>query len=200
MRGRSDCGDYQMINWHVFWGRVNQSFDRSMDLVIVMLKAIPISLLVAVLAWFIMSKLEDKHTSLARVKKAATGLAFYTMLLLQMGIFSRPFGSERGIEWIPFMKPGGYYLVILFSLANVIIFIPFGMLITKVFSKVNTWWKAALITFAFSVFVELIQFILACGKSEVEDVIMNVIGGVVGYLVMRKIRKRNNENSKYLEN
>ena len=185
-----------MINWHRTIGRINQSFHRGMELVIVLLKALPISILVGALAWFILSKLESKHEWIVRKKKLITGLAFYVMLLLQMGILSRPFGSERGVEWIPFMKTGGYYLVIMFSLANIIIFIPFGMLVSKVFDKVNAWWKVALVAYGFSIFVELVQFALGCGVSEVEDVIMNTIGGVIGYLILRAIQKR---RSKRLE-
>ncbi len=47
----------------------------------------------------------------------------------------------------------------------------------------------ALVTFVTSVCIEMVQFMLACGYSEVEDVIMNVAGGVVGYLIIRLVEK-----------
>ena len=81
-------------------------------------------------------------------------------------------------------------MVVLYSLANLVIFIPFGILVPKVFHGVNTVWKMALVTLMTSVLIEIVQFILSCGYSEVEDVIMNVAGGVIGYLIIRRIGKK----------
>ena len=48
----------------------------------------------------------------------------------------------------------------------------------------------ALVAFMTSVVIEIVQFILSCGYSEVEDVIMNVAGGVIGYLIIRVIQNK----------
>jgi glycopeptide antibiotics resistance protein len=58
----------------------------------------------------------------------------------------------------------------------------------------------ALVTFMTSVVIEIVQFILSCGYSEVEDVIMNVAGGVIGYLIIKFIEKRKNEKRERVEN
>lgn len=77
------------------------------------------------------------------------------------------------------------------------IFIPFGVLVTKVFRGVKSVWAMALVTFMTSVVIKIVQFILFCGYSEVEDVIMNVVGGVIGYIVAKNAEairnKRYNE-------
>lgn len=172
--------------------QLQQMFNGGRRMFVVLLESLPASIIVAIITWLILSKLEKKHEALRRKKKAATGLAFYITLLLQMGILLRPFGSEQGIKWVPFLTPGGSYLILLYSVANCIIFIPLGILLAITFrNTLNSVWKIAIVVFLFSLLVETIQYIFACGYSEVEDLIMNVVGGIIGYLCVKRLdRKR----------
>lgn len=158
--------------------------------------AVPVGLIVLVVLWGVTILIQAKCSpdkKVARIikerKKWILGFGFYASLMVQMGIFSRPFGSTRIVKWIPFNVPGGEYLVFVYALANLVIFIPFGILVPKVFRGVNTVWKMALVTFFTSVCIELIQYVWACGYSEVEDVIMNVAGGLIGYLLLKWLGK-----------
>ena len=171
-----------------------------------LLIAIPVGIVVLVVLWGVIKLIEKKSSQDSRVasiikerKGWILGFGFYISLVIQIVIFSRPFGSTRMIYWMPFHVPGGEYLVMLYSLANAVIFIPFGILVPKVFHGVNTLWKMVLITFITSACIEIIQYILACGYTEVEDVIMNVIGGTIGYLIIKTIGKTNDKR-KYVEN
>ena len=186
-----------MTSEQLFKAHLNQIFENSGALFKSLLIAVPIGIIVLVAIWAIIKLIEkrcSKDSQGASVLKERKGwilvFGFYISLLIQMGIFSRPFGSTRIVNWIPFRVPGGTNLIVLYSLANLVIFIPFGILVPKVFRGVNTVWKMALVTFITSVCIELIQYVLACGYSEVEDVIMNVAGGVIGYLIIRLIEKR----------
>jgi glycopeptide antibiotics resistance protein len=62
---------------------------------------------------------------------------------------------------------------------NVIIFIPFGLLLNVNFKKVGFLPKFALIL-VFSLTCELIQFIFAIGATDITDVITNTVGGFLG--------------------
>ncbi|MGC7872673.1 glycopeptide resistance protein VanZ-A [Desulfosporosinus sp. SYSU MS00001] len=62
---------------------------------------------------------------------------------------------------------------------NVIIFIPFGLLLDVNFKKVGFLPKLALILI-FSLTCELIQFIFAIGATDIIDVITNTVGGLLG--------------------
>lgn len=110
--------------------------------------------------------------------------------MVQVGVLSRTLGTMRTIVWVPFRTPGGDNLIVLYALANLVLFIPFGVLVPKVFHSVNAFWKIILVTLVTSVCIEVIQYVLACGYSQVEDVIMNVAGGVVGYLLLRLVERR----------
>ena len=192
------CLKLCMTSEELFKAHLNQMWTSGSALFKKLIVAIPVGIIVLVVIWGIIKLVEKKSSKDNRVasifierKGWILGLGFYLSLLIQMGVLSRPFGSTRMIHWIPFHVPGGGYLVAVYVVANAIIFIPFGIMIPKVFHGVNTFWKMILITFITSVCIEFVQYVLACGYSEVEDVIMNVIGGAVGYLIIRK--KGNNE-------
>ena len=64
-------------------------------------------------------------------------------------------------------------------IANLVAFIPFGVLLGVNFKRGAFRYKLAVI-FAFSLVVEIIQFALAIGVADVTDVIMNTLGGFIG--------------------
>jgi glycopeptide antibiotics resistance protein len=76
-------------------------------------------------------------------------------------------------------------------IANVIAFIPFGVMLGVNFKQVVWRYKLAVI-FAFSVAVEIIQYCLAIGATDITDVIMNTIGGSLGLAFYSAISKQTN--------
>ncbi len=196
-----------MTKEQLFHAHLKQIWLNSGALLKTLLVAIPVGIVVLAILWGIIKLIEKKAPQESRIvtiikerKGWILGLGFYISLIIQIVIFSRPFGSTRIVNWIPFRVPGGENLIVLYSLANAIIFIPFGILVPKVFHGVNTVWKMLLVTFIASVCIELIQYVLVCGYTEVEDVIMNVAGSVIGYLIINFIEKRKNEKRKCVEN
>lgn len=180
-----------MTEEQLFKAHFDQLVNNAWAQIKTFLMAVPVGAVVGIVSWFILSAIEKKHEIIKERKKVAVILIAYLSILLQMGLFSRPFGSIRGIKWVPFATPGGGQLIILYALANLVIFIPAGFLLTKTFRKsLDKIWKIALIVLAISLIVEVVQFIFACGTSEVEDMIMNVIGGVIGYGIARKTIKK----------
>ena len=64
-------------------------------------------------------------------------------------------------------------------IANVVAFIPFGVMLGVNFKQVLFRHKIAII-FAFSLAAEVIQYALAIGAADITDVIMNTLGGSLG--------------------
>ena len=198
------CLKLCMTSEELFKAHLNQMWTSGSALVKKLIVAIPVGIIVLVVIWGIIKIVEKNCSKDNRVASILTerkgwilGLGFYLSLLIQMGVLSRPFGSTRMVHWIPFNIPGGGYLVAVYVAANALIFIPFGILVPKVFYGVNTLWKMIIITFITSVCIEVIQYVFACGYSEVEDVIMNVVGAAIGYLIIRKI---DNDEKQFVEN
>lgn len=69
---------------------------------------------------------------------------------------------------------------------NVIMFIPIGIFLPAVFPGTARWWKVGLITLAAIVLVELTQMFTLLGTCDVDDVTLNVLGAMIGYLTFGK--------------
>jgi glycopeptide antibiotics resistance protein len=65
---------------------------------------------------------------------------------------------------------------------NVMVFIPVGLLLGIAFKQV-TWWKALLIGSSISISIESLQFWFMKGFSEVDDVMHNTVGCIMGYII-----------------
>ena len=72
------------------------------------------------------------------------------------------------------------------DLLNVIIFIPMGLYLSY-FIKNKKFLKSLLITFGVSLFFELFQLFTVIGSFTIQDLMTNVIGGIIGYLVYKLI-------------
>lgn len=186
-----------MTKEQLFKAHLNQIWENSGALCGKLIIAIPVGVIVILVLWGAMKIIQTKCSPDSKAVRVITerkgwilGFGFYITLLVQMGVISRTPGSVSEMVWIPFQTPGGDYLVVLYSLANLVIFIPFGILVPKVFRRVDSVWAMALVTFMTSVVIEIVQFMIECGYSEVEDVIMNVAGGVIGYLIIKVIQSK----------
>lgn len=73
---------------------------------------------------------------------------------------------------------------------NVLAFAPFGFLLPIVSKQNRTFFKVVLYSFEFSLFIELIQLSFRVGTFDVDDLLMNTIGGVLGYLFFLAQKKR----------
>lgn len=77
---------------------------------------------------------------------------------------------------------------------NIIMFIPFGYLLPQV-KKLN-FFQVVLLAFLFTLSIELLQPILNSWRiSDVTDVITNTIGGIVGYIIYKIVKKLKSNNS-----
>ena len=70
---------------------------------------------------------------------------------------------------------------------NVVAFVPVGILFGCTFRSM-TWWKVMLIGGGVSVLIETIQFYFKRGFSEVDDVMHNTAGCLIGYGVYSLMR------------
>lgn len=118
-------------------------------------------------------------------------------------LFSAIGASERTISIIPFKSI--YSMVVSNTsieriaeniLGNIILFIPFGILFPIIFDKKQKGVLCAAIVFSF--LIEIIQFILALGSSDIDDLIFNVLGAYIGYFVSGKIRRRFKSYTRFL--
>ncbi|MEY9093660.1 VanZ family protein [Paenibacillus sp. RC84] len=69
---------------------------------------------------------------------------------------------------------------------NILIFMPFGMLLPLLLRGMsNPWSKVFMLSFTFSLGLETSQLILTIGTFDVDDLILNTFGGLLGHGVLR---------------
>lgn len=103
-------------------------------------------------------------------------------------IESTPFGTNYNL--IPFNSIGeqlshfseGWARFNL--IGNVIPFIPFGVLLPMISEKANSFIRVLFIGMGFVLFVEVFQFFTRLGSFDVDDVILNMFGILIGYLIV----------------
>ena len=64
---------------------------------------------------------------------------------------------------------------------NVILFVPLGFFLPRVFPCLQKYWKAILATVLIITAVELTQLFTLLGSCDIDDLILNVIGATLGY-------------------
>ena len=77
------------------------------------------------------------------------------------------------------------------SIMNVALFYPFGLLLSGADVKFigKRKWIIAALAFAFSFCVEILQFIFHLGYAEIDDVIHNTSGAIIGMLAFTALEK-----------
>lgn len=127
------------------------------------LSKILFALYLLLLSWFVLFKLSFDIPSVLDIHLRSLNLVPFA-------------GTSHGTEMI----------------ANIIVFIPFGLLLSVNLKRTNFWVKLAYVFF-FSVAFEAIQFVLAIGITDITDVITNTLGGLFGLMLYRLSNKDANE-------
>lgn len=105
----------------------------------------------------------------------------------------------RTINLIPF-KANGVVNGMRETVINVVLFIPLGMYL-KYLLKDRKFLSIVIIS-STSLLFEILQYIFHIGVSDITDIIMNTIGGIIGMILMvilLLIAKKNNVLNKILD-
>lgn len=88
------------------------------------------------------------------------------------------------IEYVQRYSNGYWRLATLNLLGNLALFVPMGMALPCLFKKLNRFWKVILTVLGMVVIVELVQGVLRVGSIDIDDVIFNVVGAMIGYEII----------------
>ena len=74
-------------------------------------------------------------------------------------------------------------------IGNVLIFIPYGFLLPKAYPSCGKWWRVIYCAVGFTMCIELFQLLSGFGRFDVDDILLNVLGVVPGYLLYAVFQK-----------
>ncbi|WNV19380.1 VanZ family protein [Bacillus sp. SI2] len=72
-------------------------------------------------------------------------------------------------------------IVLMNTLGNVIIFIPFGFLLPLLFKQINNVKMASKIFIKFILLIESLQLLTFTGVFDIDDIMLNMLGALIGY-------------------
>ncbi|KAB1440101.1 VanZ family protein [Candidatus Galacturonibacter soehngenii] len=131
--------------------------------------------------------------------------AFYLILLISVTIFKYVTPLDlfhqdrvinRSINFIPFETIIGYMsgrsvvsqTVVWYNiLGNICLFMPLGIYLQLFRARKNRFFNSIIIVCIVSLMIELIQFVFGIGATDIDDVMLNCLGGVIGVLLYQVI-------------
>ena len=113
-------------------------------------------------------------------------LLTYTYITLQFAFFSRPPGSRSTISLVPGATWGTTIQSHAYVIENILMTIPLGILLPSLWpgkSSLRSLAKCLSITLICSVALETAQFLTQRGHCQTDDVLANVAGAIIGWLL-----------------
>ena len=116
----------------------------------------------------------------------------YIILTYSSTVISRGFSEDASYNYTPFwsymaLSQGGRNDLIIDNVMNIVVFLPIGLLLGAAFTKMKLW-MVILVGVCISSSIEAMQFLLHRGFSEVDDVIHNTLGCLIGFGLCRMVQ------------
>ena len=109
----------------------------------------------------------------------------YLVVVLFIALFSREPGSRDMISLIPFSTFGSTAQSHAYVIENIIMFIPFGILLPLLWERMRNICFCLLVSFITSLTIETIQVITTMGYWHTDDLITNFLAALVGLGLLR---------------
>ena len=130
----------------------------------------------------------------------------YLLLLVYVLFYSALFGrvehseyrynltmlQEIGRYYYIGIRSGAWKLFIMNVIGNIAVFVPFGVCLPALFPRCRNMLVTTMLTLEFSFCVEIIQLLTKVGSFDVDDLLLNTLGGLVGfifYAIYRLVKK-----------
>lgn len=122
-----------------------------------------------------------------RIRFSCILFIIYIEILMQTAFFSREPGSRQQIDLNLFGTWGQTAIAHAYFIENIIMFIPFGLLAPMVFKRMRKVRFCVFIGFLCSCGIELSQLITQRGYCQLDDVVTNTVGMLVGWGIWKML-------------
>ena len=113
-------------------------------------------------------------------------LLIYLLALFALAL--RP-SDATSVDWINlvplssiargFRQGGALFLINI--VGNIVVFLPLGLLLPSIDKRFNSWVRIMIIGITISLLIETLQLVSAQRVADVDDLLLNGIGAVLGY-------------------
>lgn len=117
----------------------------------------------------------------------------YLGIIVFFTLYSRNTMPNYIYELTPFWSyvaiANGQYHLFYLNLLNFFMFLPLGVILCYEFSSIKIWHVTSIVAFL-SLTIELLQLESKKGTFEFDDIIHNVLGGIIGVFLYKRIGKK----------
>lgn len=107
----------------------------------------------------------------------------YILVIFDTVFLSREPGSREAVSLFPFETWGHTLYAHAYFIENIIMFIPFGILLPILFKRIRRVLNCVGLGFLNSCVIEIAQFVTRRGYLQLDDVITNTVGALIGWLI-----------------
>lgn len=125
----------------------------------------------------------------AKISPAGILLFIYIEVLVQTAFLSRESGSRKGIDFSLFETWGQTSVAHAYFIENIIMLIPFGILAPIVLRQMRKMRSCVLTGFLLSCGIEISQLITQRGYCQLDDVVTNTAGTIIGWTIWKGFGK-----------
>lgn len=125
-------------------------------------------------------------------------MVFKDIPVIRIGHLMFNFGgveSKNLSNFVPFktilfylLGNNGFVIALINLVGNVVLLVPIGFLFSFIYSK-TTWQKIIVLAVVVGLSIEVMQAVLGVGVFDIDDLILNGFGVVIGYWVSKLFAK-----------
>ncbi len=100
------------------------------------------------------------------------------------------------VNWVPFINLFDYPEmrdILINVIGNTAMFIPLGIVWPSVYKGLDTHWKIISAGIGFSICIEILQLPFYDRVSDIDDLLLNSLGFIIGYLLYLLVKQINNK-------
>lgn len=140
------------------------------------------------------------HRKAEKLLFALYGLMMLWLLLLrrigggagEVQVNLQPMDTLRRYIWV--LRHSGSVYQRRYAVANLVgnvsLFVPLGIFLPRLFRKMEHFWRFFLCVVLTVAAVELLQMLTGLGACDVDDLLLNTIGAVMGWLGWKILKKK----------
>lgn len=147
---------------------------------------LPFGIGAGVLCFFILSvwNFDRKKRQKEGIPVMSETLFFtYLAVMLVITFLSRESGNHKGIDLELFSTWGINDRNNAFVIENILLFVPYGIFSPLAFRYAEKFWGCFTVGALTSILIEFAQLLTGRGYFQIDDILTNIIGTVVGYLL-----------------
>lgn len=155
--------------------------------ILMQLKYLPLALVAGILIGCFITVFTQKKQKLLLY----TLFNVYLVMLAIITLFKREPGSSTNISLTLFETLGSPQANA-YVIENVLLFIPFGILIPRIWKCTKRLSVCTFVGFCLSLGIEITQLLTGRGQFQIDDLLMNAIGAGIGAVIgLIRFRRRN---------